>query len=109
MATLTATGVTTSNGTLDGYYTGSTGTNTTFPIGSYLMFSDGYNSVNPATISATVPLYVPVNNNTYAAGSRIKDSTFNGGSALAGTWRIRGWGGEVSCQVVTVGLAQRTA
>ena len=79
MATLTSTGVNCSNGTLDGQYTGTTATNTSFPIGSYLSLNDDYG-------------YAPNNNAAVTPRVGYVSTAFTtaSGTALAGTWRSRG-------------------
>jgi len=59
-------------------YTGSTNTNTSYPIGSYLFVSD-QNSNNPLN-NTTVTVY----------NSSGVWYTFNTGTAVAGTWKTRG-------------------
>ena len=105
-ATLTAgTGITVTNSTgsitiaLD-YYTGSSDTNTSFPIGSYL---NANNSSAVRNSSAT--LYYDNTLNT------IFKTNSSGGTALSGTWRARGTASiTVGCvDYVTGTLFQRTA
>ncbi len=105
-ATLTAgSGISITNGTgsitvaLD-YYTGSSDTNTSFPIGSYLNINGSATARNG---SATL-YYYNFSNNSYQDFS-------SQGTALAGTWRNRG---TVSSPVYPCGssfttLYQRTA
>lgn len=109
MATLTASGVTTSNGQLDGFYTGSSNVNTSFPIGSYLGVADGIQTTASGWMNLTTSVYVPVNNNTFVTGQWYKITSFNGASALSGTWKIRGWGGMNNCLYTNSGLVQRIA
>lgn len=109
MATLTASGVTTSNGQLDGFYTGSTSTNTSFPVGSYLGVADGLQTIATGWMNRTTAVYIPVTNATFVAGQWYKISSFSGASALAGTWSIRGWGGTNGCVYTNSGLVQRIA
>lgn len=82
MATLTSTGVNCSNGTLDGFYTGSTAGNTTYPIGSYL-FASGSSSYPPPNAT-----YANATFSMHNSGTSF--NTYASGSALAGTWRCRG-------------------
>jgi hypothetical protein len=72
-------GTITSSGTIAlDYYTGTTATNTSFPIGSYLsvfMISGAVNNNSSKTI--------------YTSSSGYTDNS-GSGSAQAGTWRARG-------------------
>lgn len=83
MATLTAAGINCSNGTLDGQYTGTTASNTSYPIGSYILVTLGCAFV-VANSSATLYSYTPyaVFLNSNPGGSYI---------VLSGTWRSRGY------------------
>lgn len=83
MATLTATGINTSNGTLDGFYTGTTNTNTSFPIGSYLQCLYTSGSGIPLNSTPTVRLY-------FNGGQYSGYATTGTGTILSGTWRVRG-------------------
>jgi hypothetical protein len=81
------------------YYTGSSSTNTSFPIGSYL-FTD--QDSGPTTRNASVTLYY--------SGSVSYRYQNQGSNALAGTWRARGvmvWAS--GCNNFYNGLYQRTA
>ena len=96
MATLTATGINCSNGTLDGYYTGTSTSNTTYPIGSYLMGNLSLGGVNSSQ-------------NVYINGGAVSATP---GTICAGTWRTRGYGPAtiVPCQGNFYAiLVQRTA
>jgi hypothetical protein len=84
VATLTASGINCSNGTLDGQYTGSAANNTTYPIGSFV-----------AALYAAGPL-INQAQTVYCANSAT-GTQFSAVSgivspqvALAGTWRSRG-------------------
>jgi len=90
MATLTASGVTTSNGQLDGFYTGSTGNNSTFPIGSIVCMKNG----NVTVAQASTP-YSPGTAASYDFWSSAGQAS--GSVALAGTWRSRGRSGAGNC------------
>jgi hypothetical protein len=96
MATLTSTGVNCSNGTLDGYYTGTAYNNTSYPLGSYFVGDkDSCASFNlNATMNTcwTSPTY-PYRWIWYNPGN---------GTAIAGTWRNRG-------SIQQVNLVQRVA
>jgi len=78
MATLTATGINTSNGTLDGFYTGSTTTTTSYPLGSYLFLSDQSSVAYGINVTATV---------RNSGGDSFRNDT---GTVCAGTWKSRG-------------------
>lgn len=78
-------------------YTGTSGTNTTFPVGSYLLGES-----QPDNLASTITLYVQ----TSAAGSAVMRTSSVGRTALTGTWRARGSGAGTA----EVGsLWQRTA
>lgn len=85
MATLTAAGINCSNGQLDGFYTGTTATNSSYPIGSYL---GGVSNLDPCTYP--IP---SINNPPPGSGLRTDGSTIGYGTAyataIAGTWRLR--------------------
>lgn len=119
MATLTASGINCSNGTLDGQYTGSSGTNTSFPIGSYISFAIA-NPYAPAPTAQTLnnsrTLYVITGGIAGYAGKQFVYGTSSSGSvsitALSGTWVLRGgnaFDGCVGTMVPTYGLWQRLA
>lgn len=103
MATLTASGVTTSSGQLDGFYTGSTATNTSFPIGSYVY-------INAATSSQLGNVNTAVSVRVSNSGLQNRyQFTVYGGSVLSGTWSNRGGGWtDGSCYPIG-GLVQRIA
>ena len=97
MATLTSTGINCSNGTLDGFYTGTTTNNTTCPIGSYVVVNGAY--TGGPTLNNSTPI-------TILSAQRY---VFNSGSpTLAGTWRSRGSVNAI-CGSDYGGLMQRTA
>lgn len=96
MATLTSTGINCSNGTLDGYYTGSAANNTSYPIGSYLL---GYQGCSNYQLNSSQVVNIP----TSGTNAIVGIAGAFGGSNCAGTWRIRG--GSPS----TTALVQRTA
>lgn len=108
MATLTATGINTSNGTLDGFYTGSSQTNTSFPIGSYLQCIGNNNvALGTAALNSSVVPRIYFNggqNNGYTAN-------FAGGTVVSGTWRCRGGIGANCCSgyLPYAVMIQRTA
>lgn len=109
MATLTAAGINCSNGQLDGFYTGTTAANTSYPIGSYV-FCAAVSRGNPFpdVNNNLAGLYMytsglPTNNyifGTYAGDPR---------ATIAGTWRSRGGASYDSCGTRSGGLAQRVA
>lgn len=102
MATLTSTGVICSNGTLDGYYTGSTFNNSSYPLGSYLLQFG--NAANP-NVNATSAVYTSDN----SAPQYFWQIYMGAGSvAVGGTWRSRGQidNGILNYRVI---LIQRTA
>jgi hypothetical protein len=82
------------------YYTGSSDTNTSFPIGSYLNVDDG----SAARNSSATLYYNNTLNTIFQTGS-------SGGTALSGTWRARGTAIlSISCTDYNVNtLYQRTA
>lgn len=85
MATLTSTGVNCSNGTLDGYYTGTSAFNTSYPLGTYFIGDrDGCAGAMVLNSTSSTQWSVPAYNYRwfwYNSG---------GGTAIAGTWRCRG-------------------
>lgn len=102
MATLTATGVTTSNGTLDGFYTGSSATNTSYPIGSYVLINAGSGArLGNVNTSASVRV---VN----LSGVQYQ-FTVSGGTVLSGTWVGRGGVTQDGACYPVGGLVQRIA
>jgi hypothetical protein len=82
------------------YYTGSSDTNTSFPIGSYLNVNGG-----PTARNSSATLYY---DNTL---NSIFKTSSSGGTALSGTWRARGTAIlSISCTDYNVNtLFQRTA
>lgn len=90
MATLTASGVTTSNGQLDGFYTGTTANVSTLPIGVYICMVQGNVTVNQGATP-----YSPGNSAAYQYWSSAGQAT--GSVAMAGTWRSRGRSGGGGC------------
>ena len=99
MATLTASGIDCSNGTLNGQYTGTTYNNTSYPIGSYLLIGFlGYSPWQTNNASATIAI------NPYGPGF----SDFGGSTVMSGTWRARGSVAGV-CYTMYVNLYQRVA
>lgn len=113
MATLTSTGINCSNGTLDGYYTGTDSQNSTVPIGS-VVFAYNYSGSPPASgtwVNSTIP-YIKYETRNIAQRSlyyvSATASVANYGN-LAGTWRSRG-GAVNGCDgTLTLALAQRVA
>lgn len=107
MATITASGINCSNGTLDGYYTGTTTTNTSYPLGSYLLLTGSYtNSPNVNSSAGTVYVY------TAGIGGTPKvfgNSAVGTRTAISGTWSSRGGYTIDGCGSVTGALVQRTA
>lgn len=104
MATLTSTGVTTSNGTLDGYYTGSSSTNTSFPLGAFVL--SGVNLFDGDILSNSSRNLWCANSNNYLY--LVSNSNPGGRTAVGGTWRARGSFPVDSGASVNV-LMQRTA
>jgi hypothetical protein len=88
MATLTATGINCADGTLDGQYTGTTATNTVYPIGSYIMaLAGGF----AGRIALNSPAIIYLNNSTAASGIfQLSNPGGTGATTLTGTWRCRG-------------------
>lgn len=88
MATLTASGINCSNGTLDGQYTGTAAGNTSYPIGSYAIMYWYCTCVGAQVLNYTMPGVFTNNSSAYF-------SRFNpggaGAAAVAGTWRSRGY------------------
>lgn len=102
MATLTAAGVNCSNGTLDGQYTGTSGANTSYPIGSYLggvVNGDGctFTAPNPNNAFPGSGLRI-LNGTTFIYGTAV-------GLAVSGTWRSR----ASSLASSNIDLCQRVA
>ena len=85
------------------FYTGSSSTNTSFPISSYLL---AIGTSTPTLRNASSALYYsttsPQGNGTYQFGSA-------NGVALSGTWRTRGVNGFLYCCTTGIYLMQRTA
>jgi len=82
------------------FYTGTTQTNTSYPIGSYVCAQVDSNATStPMNSSRT--LYG-------GTGTVYQPTNIASGSALTGTWRSRGWTTDSSCNNVTA-LFQRTA
>lgn len=110
MATLTATGINTSNGTLDGFYTGSTANNTSYPIGSYLQcLGTGNPNYSIVALNGTAVPRVFFNGGQY--GGFTANYASGGGSVVSGTWRGRG-GVNANCctgYLPTICMIQRTA
>lgn len=86
MATLTASGVICSNGTLDGYYTGTATSNTSYPIGTYLL------AATPCGNAVTLNNNCSVNVPSSAGNALVGIGGAYGGGVCAGTWRTRGCG-----------------
>lgn len=102
MATLTSTGVICSNGTLDGYYTGTAFNNTSYPLGSHLLMQLNVTNVN---VNASTNVFTSNN----AEQIYIWQGNMGTGSvAISGTWRSRG---QIDNNILTyrVVLVQRTA
>lgn len=93
MATLTSTGINCSNGTLDGYYTGSAANNTSYPIGSYLYAACG---CSPVYLNNNCSVNIPNSSTNNYVGI---NGAF-GGNVCAGTWRTRGTGYASAYQIV---------
>lgn len=103
MATLTSTGVNCSNGTLDGYYTGTTIANTSYPIGSYI-FVGMQNYTSEVSKNASSTIY------TSNSNAQFQNNNSNSGSVVAGTWRARGMAYTIfNCAPWWTGLYQRVA
>ena len=86
------------------FYTGTSATNTSFPIGSYQMVEHYTGNVNTININTTISgLYI-----ANSGGGSLYDSTAPGATtAISGTWRCRS---KVNGACGTVyALAQRTA
>lgn len=94
-------GTITSTGTISlDYYTGSTSTNTSYPIGTYLFMVNN----NTGTTNSSVPNMRVNNAYTYFQNSTVA------GTALSGTWRWRGYGILDACNnSAGASLVQRTA
>jgi hypothetical protein len=92
MATLTSAGVNCSDGTLNGQYSGTSSSYTTYPIGQYVL---------AGPVGGCCP--VILSNATAAPGtSSGYINLYNPRTLLAGTWRTRG-------AALTVTLCQRVA
>jgi len=88
-AVLTADGLNASNGTLNGQYTGTTNTNSTYPIGSFICTVDVSCIAALALNAAAAAIYT----NTAISNTGQFRRTNPGGAGLttiAGTWRVRG-------------------
>jgi hypothetical protein len=99
-------GTITSSGTIAlDYYTGTSGTNTSYPLGSYLLGRGG-GSPFSTNVNASATIYTP-----NGAGQYFTSTTGGGSSAaLSGTWRARGSGySTLACGQTTSTLFQRTA
>jgi len=95
-------GTITSSGTIAlDYYTGTSATNNSYPVGSYILGNNTFNVA--ANASATV--WSPDSN-----GRQFNSSNPGGASsALAGTWRARGQAWNATSEVPAGTLFQRTA
>jgi hypothetical protein len=81
-------------------YTGSSQSNTSFPIGSYLYCVGG---VPPSNQAAAVKVFYP---NNYFGSFTVTNASGAGIAALSGTWRARGTVGDCASGA---GIVQRTA
>ena len=82
------------------FYTGSSASNTSYPIGSYLFAIEGVYTINSS--AAAKAFYSP----SAAGDIRVTNAAGSGIAALSGTWRSRG--SKAACQP-DAGLIQRTA
>jgi len=98
-------GTITSTGTISlDYYTGSTSTNTSYPIGTYLI--SGYGSAGGRNGSVTVFGYTAgITNSDSMFGNQAVGTRFT----VSGTWRSRGAAAQGACCGATGNLIQRTA
>jgi len=93
-------GTITTSGTISlDYYTGTNASNTSFPVGSYVM---GMGNGAQANQVNTLRLFS-------AGGAGTTYYVQAGGTQLAGTWRSRGGSGPNGCCGLTPNLSQRTA
>jgi hypothetical protein len=99
-------GTITSSGTIAlDYYTGTSGTNTSYPLGSYVLGQGGANAFS-TNINASATIYTPNSAGLYFT----RNSGGGSSAALSGTWRARGSGyTSLLCGQVTSTLFQRTA
>jgi hypothetical protein len=79
------------------FYAGSTTGNTSYPIGSYIIVTNG--TCATYNVNATITPYVVT-----AGAETVWDATSTGRAAITGTWRSRGKVGSASGYLV-----QRTA
>lgn len=93
-------GTITSSGTIAlDVYTGTTVNNTSYPYGAYLLVTTGYFRYD---INSSQPVYTP---GTSGGSPGFANNANTGSSAVAGTWRLRGW----SSDTATVGGETATA
>ena len=87
--------------------TGSTATNLSYPVGTYVLLNSGYGA---ATVAASVTPYV---RNSGGGDNYVVSAPGGGKSALSGSWRARGSTTPGPCGPEGGGqggnLAQRTA
>lgn len=88
MATLTATGINCSNGTLDGQYTGTTVNNSSYPIGSYISMNWYCTCFGAQVLNYTMPAVWVNSSSTYFFRFSPGGS---GATTVSGTWRSRGY------------------
>lgn len=112
MATLTASGLNASDGTLNGQYTGTDSQASSLPIGSFVSALNGSVPLpGRVDVNGTVPYIKYRTTNDYVRVSYGPSGTasVSGYANLAGTWRNRGGNFSV-CTNSTFGiLAQRVA
>ncbi len=112
MATLTASGLNASDGTLNGQYTGTDSQASSLPIGSFVNTLNGTVPLpGRIDVNGTVPYIKYRTTNDYLRVYYAPSSTasVSGYANLAGTWRSRGGNFSV-CLNVTFGiLVQRVA
>lgn len=103
-AGLTGGTITTSGTIALDYYTGSSTSNSSFPIGSYLFVGSGGASYPDRNQSAAVYFY------SSPASVYEFFGSYGGATTLAGTWRGRGgWAISVGCSTSWFAVMQRTA
>jgi hypothetical protein len=112
MATLTASGLNASDGTLNGQYTGTDSQASSLPIGSLVWTTYDFGSLpGRVDVNSTVPYikYYTLNNYFRVGYAPSSAASLANTANLAGTWRNRG-ANFVTCGGLTYNiLAQRVA
>jgi hypothetical protein len=112
MATLTASGVICSDGTLNGQYTGTDSQATSLPLGAYVGALSGQaNLPGRVDVNSSIPYVKYRTSNDYLRTSYAPSGTasVSGWGNLAGTWRSRGAQFAICTNQTYAFLAQRVA